>query len=264
MSKLAQTQDIMMDYLLTQSPQQQQAAEQLLQQGGAIAPAIRLQIYANAYRIRLQETIETDHEQLCLYLGDELFAQMLDGYLSAYPSRHRSLRQFCDNLPQFLRQDAFFSQYPLLAELAQFERLLLTAYDAADAPREAFTTLQQLPAALWPATSLRLHPSVQLFTCQTPAVECWQALKQQQSPPNPDSIYPRCWLLWRGNSRVTEFISLQPYQQALLEGVLNGQDFAALCENMLIFSEPQQAPALVLQSFQAWFDMGLIRQVVSP
>ena len=228
---------------------------------GKISSDIRMQIYANAYRVRLTETIETDHEILGLYLGDELFDKLAIGYIHAHPSHHTSLRQFCDNLPDFLADDPFFSQYPILADIARFERRLLNAFDASDAPRASFAKLQALAPKRWPTCQLRFHPSVQLYQCNSNAVETWQALKQQQPPDAPDYQGKRAWLLWRGDSRLTEFISLAPYQLCLLEGFLQGATFAEQCDAMLDFFAVDIAPMQVLQSLQAWFAMGLIRDI---
>lgn len=259
MSQLARTQQLLLDHLL--SPKQQHdELSALIQPQGKVSIADRLKIYANAYRIRLKEVIETDHQQLCLYLGDELFDKMAEGYIQSHPSKFRSLRDFCDQLPNYLRQDTFFSQYPILADMAQFERLLLCAFDAADTQRADFSQLQALPAAQWPTCRLILHPSVQLFYSRTNAVACWQAIKQKQTPPDANNN-PQCWLLWRGESRLTEFISLQTYQQTLLEQVIQGENFAGLCEAMLTYTQETSAPQQVLESIKAWFEMGIIWKI---
>ena len=48
---------------------------------GGISREARLHIYKNAYQMRLKETIDNDHELLGLYLGDDLFDQMVSGCL---------------------------------------------------------------------------------------------------------------------------------------------------------------------------------------
>lgn len=269
MSPLQQLQHAFMDYLLASAavdtkPTLEQITQtfkdKIAKQGGINAD-IRMQIYANAYRIRLTETLETDHEVLGIYLGDELFERMAKGYIASQPSAFTSLRSFADALPDYLTQDAFFSQYPIIADIARFERRLLNAFDAFDSERATFARLQALPAEQWPGCQLRFHPSVQLFQCNSNAVETWQALKQQASPPSPDYQGKRAWLLWRGESRLTEFISLSEYQLALLLGFIGGATFAEQCEMMLAFFSDTQAPMQVLQALQAWFQMGLIHDI---
>jgi hypothetical protein len=268
MSRLAEIQQQFMQFLLSDKAndnhgQIQSVMQKNVSDQAGISVEIRLAIYANAYRIRLKETIETDHQILGLYLGDDLFDKMAADYTRAYPSSNKSLRQFCDALPDFLQQDNFFKQHPIIADLARFERRLLNSFDAADSPRASFNDLQALPPQQWPNCCLRFHPSVQVFTCHSNAVEAWQALKIDTPPPAPDYLSPRAWLLWRGGSRLTEFVSLSAAQHGLLLGFMQGNNFANQCEHMLEWHDEQSAPLMVLQTLQAWFKQGLIRAVVS-
>jgi hypothetical protein len=268
MSRLVEIQQQFMQYLL--SDEGNDAHEQIksvmqanVSNQAGISSDIRLAIYANAYRIRLKETIETDHEMLGLYLGDDLFDKMASDYTRTYPSSEKSLRQFCDALPEFLQQDEFFKQHPIIADLALFERRLLNVFDAADSHRANVSELQALAPEHWPSCCLRFHPSVQIFTCNSNAVEAWQALKIDKAPPAPNYLSPRAWLLWRGESRLTEFTSLSEEQYALLFGFIQGNNFASQCEEMLNWHDEQSAPPMVLQTLNLWFQQGLIRAVVS-
>ena len=267
MSRLAEIQQQFMQYLLTDTASDEHPAVAskitgLVSEQKGISAQHRLQIYANAYRIRLKETIETDHEILGIYLGDELFDKMALEYTLAYPSSGRSLRQFCDKLPDYLQQNEFFKQHPIIADLARFERRLLNAFDAAESERASFADLQALPPQEWPNCTLRFHPSVQIFSCNSNAVEAWQALKADSTPPQADYQHPRAWLLWRGLTRLTELISLTADQHTLLTGFIAGQNFAQQCESMLEWHDEQTAPLIVLQTLQSWFSKGMIRSIV--
>ncbi|MCE2572843.1 HvfC/BufC N-terminal domain-containing protein [Motilimonas eburnea] len=255
---LRQLQHAFMDYLNTGSASvlQPHIVEQ-----GLVNVDTRMAIYRNAYRVRLRETIETDHEVLGIYLGDDLFEQMVAGYIEQHPSKVVSLRDYCDDLPLYLSQQAPFVQYPIVADIAAFERRLLNAFDAPEAPRLSFTDLQNLPASAWPHCQLRFHPSLQLFVCQSNAVEAWQSIKAEQAPAEPDHSAHRYWLIWRGATRLTEFISLAPYQHALLIGFIQGRNFAEQCELMLAYFDAEVAPQQVLSALQAWFEMGLISRL---
>ena len=234
--------------------------EHVVEQGN-ISANTRLVIYANAYYARLRSTIETDHDTLAHYLGDDMFEDMVRAYINSKPSKFTSLRHFCDELPEFLTKNSPFSEYIQLAEIARFERRLLNSFDAADIERASFADLEALPAQQWPMCQLRFHPSVQLFTCESNAVEIWQAVKAEDVPPEPDINHLRHWLLWRGETRLTEFISITPYQYILIDGFIRGANFAQQCEAMLEFFDESQAPVEVLQALQAWFEMGLIKSI---
>ncbi|MBM96112.1 MAG: DUF2063 domain-containing protein [Oceanospirillaceae bacterium] len=258
MSELERLQDTMMRYLLQPDADNEADCLQWVDDQHGLAAPQRLHIYANAYKARLREVIDTDHEMLGLYLGDELFEQMVSGYLAAYQSPYTSLRQYCDRLPEFLRQDSFFSQYPILSDLAGFERRLFDAFDAAESDRVPVNALEGIAANHWPILKVRFHPSVQLCQFQSNAVESWQALKHNQEPPAPRLGESRYWLLWRNQERVTEFSSLQYWQYRLMAGFLNGDDLSQQCELLLDTFDENETPGQVFAALQAWLEMGII------
>lgn len=230
---------------------------------GNISRDIRLNIYANAYRQRLKETIDNDHPLLGVYLGDELFKQMVEGYIATHPSTFRSLRHFCNALPQYLLDTAPFNRQPIIADLARFERLLMTAFDAADTSRLTFEQLQQLPAEQWPELQLRFHPSTQLFDSDWNAVETWQALKQELTPPPPQRNGKNYWLVWRNGDRLTEFRSITDEEYALLDKALQGGSFASLCETLLDFLQPEAVSESALRYLALWIEQGMISALVT-
>jgi len=223
----------------------------------------RLAIYANAYRTRLRETLEIDHEMLGLYLGDDLWDRMVDGYIDAHPSSFRSLRQYGDALPEWLRNTLPFADWPQLRELALFERRLLVSFDAADACRVGAAELAALPARCWPDIRLRFHPGVQPLRVATNCVEIWQALKAGQNPPDvvpqPDSW----WLLWRDEDRLTRFRSLPDEESTLLHHFLAGGNFAAACEQLLTAHPGDDIAQLALGLLMNWLETGLVRELVT-
>lgn len=258
MSELKRLQDSMMRYLLQPDTKNEAECLQWVDDQHGLAPQQRLNIYANAYKARLREVIDTDHEMLGLYLGDDLFERMVTGYVDFSPSSHTSLRQYGDRLPEFLQQDAFFAQYPLLSDLARFERHLFHAFDAAESDRADSVALAQIPPESWPGLQVRFHASAQLCAFSTNAVESWQSLKQNQAPPSPVSGELRYWLLWRNRERVTEFISLQFWQYRLIDGFLKGDTLASQCDVLLDTFAMNDVALQILGALRVWLEMGII------
>ncbi len=232
-------------------------------QQGNISAARRIEIYTNAYKIRLRECIEVDHPALGQYMGDTLFDQMVEGYIRAFPSTFSSLRHFAENLPQFLGQYLPFKEYPILSDLAQFERLLLFAFDAAESERTDIADLQAIPADKWPEMTIRLHPSVQLFSTTWNVVEVWQALKQKQVPPDAKKGQENIWLLWRNNEQLTEFRSLGESESSMIMGVLRGDVFSTLCEAMLHFIPESNISEKTVGYLLTWLRSGIIRKLIA-
>jgi len=220
----------------------------------------RLSIYQSGYRLRLREVIDNDHPVLGSYLGDDLFEQMVDGYIAAIPSKFRSLRHYCDPLPDYLQRDDFFSQHPHIAELARFERCLLSSFDAPDRDTASVETLQQIAAEKWPQMTLRFHPSLQLFTSDTNAVEIWQALKAEQAPPEPLQRQT-CWVAWRNRERLTEFRSVDSLERTLLNGFLEGDNFSSAAELTAALVSEESAANELLTLLLHWLQLGWISQL---
>lgn len=230
---------------------------------GTVSAGTRAEIYRNGYRLRLRDAINTDHEILGYYLGDELFDRMVDGYIDRYPSHSTTLRLFAEHLPDFLRENQPFSGHPVLAELAAFERRLLFAFDAPDGPRESAGALQALPADRWPSMRFRFHPSMQFFPARWNSVEIWQALKADQVPPVAAAQQPRQWLLWRNKERITEFRPLEVYEFEVLQAALAGNDLAVLCERLVEWYAPEQVGQEALGLLRTWLSQGVLQQLVT-
>ncbi len=254
---LASLQQKLINYLVDDDPKVTTTIMEQIKDHGNITRDVRLHIYKNAYQARLKETIENDHEMLGFFLGDDLFDQMVLGYINTYPSDNTSLRHFADKLPLFLANNAPFKDYPIISELAHFERLLMVAFDAADAERFTRDLLSKIPPEQWPELVFRFHPSVQLAHFKYNSVETWQALKQEQSP-EPAKEQHSDWLLWRNNDRLTQFRSLPAQEYDLINMILNGASFADLCDFLLQEVTEEQASPLVLDYLLKWLDDGIL------
>ena len=232
---------------------------------GIVASDVGLSIYANAYHSRLREALETDHPALSNYLGDELWAEFCTGYIEAHPSSYRTLRLFGQHVPEYLRARAPFAAHPLLAELAAFERELLDVFDAADAPRLGWAEVQQLEALAWPSLRLQFHPSVRLLPTATNAVEVWRALKDKLEPPQPNAATTLARLLWRDAERVSRFRPVNADELLALQTcLLDGNDFAAICERLAHVHPPGEVPAIAIRILRQWFDEGIVGGIDSP
>lgn len=235
-------------------------AEHVVDQGN-VSTDTRLHIYANAYRMRFKETIETDHPVLGTYLGDDLFDQMVAGYIQAHPSQQRSLRHFCDALPGYLKVTAPFRDNLIIADIARFERALMSAFDAGEAERVSLADLQALPPEQWPAMQLRFHPSVQIFKTHWNCVESWQAIKQEQAPQPAQPQHNSHWVIWRNHELLTEFISLPDHELQMVEAALHGADFAALCELLLEHFDAEHVGLEAVNALSNWINLGLLSQL---
>ena len=224
------------------------------------ARARRLSIYYNAYRTRLRDSIDTDHPVLGRYLGDDLLEQMAAAYIDAHPSAYTSLRHFCNELPEFLRENEAFAAHGVLSDLAAFERLLMDVFDAADTTRRDVGFLPTLKPDEWPELTLFFHPSVRVFATEWNCVEIWQAIKGEQEPPEARIGAGQNWLMWRNRERLTEFRSLSVDELTMLESARSGATFAAQCESLLAWHAEADVAPQALALLRRWLRDGLITE----
>lgn len=250
---LEEQQTFFMDYLLdAESP-----IADLITEQGNISVDTRLNIYRNAYTARLRETIETDHELLGFYLGDDLFEEMVQGYIRSAPSQTTSLRDYSDRLPNYLATQSPFSDHPIISEIATFERLLLVAFDALDTGRLTLETLSAIPPAQWPDMRFTFHPSLQKLNTHWNSVESWQALKTK-STPSPARAEKSTWLIWRNRDMLTEFESISEEERELLLRALAGDSFGDLCSLLMSDYDDQDAGQQAVQYLVTWIERGLL------
>lgn len=254
MPPLDKLQTCFLDYLSGKN----KMIEDLVVNQGLISAQTRLEIYKNAYHLRLKEALETDHEWLGIYLGDDLFDEMVDGYVQSHPSHYTSLRHFGESLPDFLAITKPFSQHPILAEIARFERRLMDVFDAADAERLDFSALQDIPTPSWPTLHFRFHPSVQLLKTDWNSIESWKALKNKQQPPMASNSTTKHWVLWRGTDQLSEFRPVNEDEYRFLEMAIHGERFAPLCEALLQWHQETDVGEISIEYLRRWFEHGIV------
>jgi hypothetical protein len=237
------------------------AIDEHIAQQGTVSTATRLHIYRNAYQSRLRETVDTDFPITGSYLGDDLFEKMVGAYREAHLSKHRSLRCYGDALPKFLATQKPFCDNPEIAELARIERMLLSAFDAAEGVRIGSGELQQVPIEAWPTMTVRFHASVHLFASEWNVVSLWQALKSENTPPAADTGF-EAWLLWRNADLLTEFKHLQAVEHCLFTHFQSGADFASSCEALLEYIPADAVSVAVAKTLLEWMESGLIVELI--
>ena len=260
MSDLLQIQSELIDYLVYNK----QGVDDYITDGGPIDKQTRLNIYSNAYMLRLRGVIDTDHEILSYYLGDELFDLLVKGYINSHPSNHTSLRDFCSDIPAYLKTNAPFKNHPVIAELARFEQTLLFAFDANDSNTANILDLNKLSIEDWPDIKIRFHQSMQLFESNYNCVEIWQALKQQNTPPEARKLDYCAWVVWRNIQRVTEFRSLEISELKSIQIFLRGGSLTDVCEQLQSHYPENEISKVAVTYLTDWLSHNLVSIIIVP
>ncbi|MGQ0578428.1 MAG: HvfC/BufC family peptide modification chaperone [Betaproteobacteria bacterium] len=218
----------------------------------------RLDIYYNAYRLRLAEALATDYEILKTYLGNEVFEAIARDYIDAHPSVFRNLRWFGGHLADFLCDQPRYAGQPILADLARFEWTLGLAFDAADAAALRFEDVASVPPEDWAGLRLTPHPALHVVELRTNAVEVWNELKNADRSIAPESLPgPLRWAIWR-KQLSPYFRSLEADEAWALDAVRNQLSFGEICAGLCQWQTEEQAAPRAAALLRGWVDEGWI------
>jgi len=218
----------------------------------------RLAIYYDAYRLRLQEALQENYPQLYRLLGDDVFEHMSDEYLQQHSPKHFSIRYFGDMLSDFLGSRPPYSDQPAMAQLAHFEWLLRTVFDAPDGETLQRDHLQHVAAHQWPAMVFHFHPSMRHAVYNFNIVTIWKALEKGIDPPKPTPQPPTHWLVWRYQLR-TQFRSLSAQYYDCWQSIAHGDGFSLTCEKLAL-NYGEQAASIAAGFIDSGLQEGLFEK----
>ena len=219
----------------------------------------RLDIYRNAYRERLIETLANDYEILTKLLGEETFRRLCIAYIDKNPSSHYSLRWFGYGLPSFLDYSPDKGSHDWEAEMAQLEWLFIDAFDSANTSTVSEQDAAAIPPDQWPTLSVTFHPSVRVVRLWWNTLDLWQAAKNDEQPPAPVRLaqYSHC-LLWR-NNLITQFRSLDNFEAVALSAAADGATFSEICGALAEeLHDPEQVPIKAASYLKGWLASGML------
>lgn len=249
MNELRQIQQQFMAHLLGQTS----VIESKIQSTKMLSAGERLRIYANAYRMRLKEALETDFDKLFTYLGDDQFNELMDRYIDSYPSDTTSLRYFSTKLPAMLQQETPYKHYPEIYELALIEQIFANSFDAGNAEVVKLADFGAIPEQSWPSLQLYFQPSLQLVSFNTNAFAIWKALSADEAPPEKQlRQHPQHWVVWRRSDLITHYRPVEDAEYTAINAVLSGATFAELCEQLLAFYSNDETPMQAIAFLQSW------------
>lgn len=247
------------DYILGRS----RHALARVESSAALSAERRLDIYHNAYRVRLSELLADTYARVVLYIGETSLDSAARAFIEENSPASRNLRNYGGAFPAFLAK--YFPNDPEVAELAEMDGRLRNTFDAADGSALRVQDVAAIAPQDWDAVVFALHPTVsfQCFKWNTPAI--WQSLNKGDAPPPAKPLpHPEVWLFWRKELQ-PHFRSLSPEETTALQAINDGQTFGRLCA-MLAEEHPglEVAPQ-VARWLRAWLDDGVLhRETDSP
>lgn len=255
--RLSDWQEQVQAYLLGPDTQANPTLQGSLQGSTALSAEQGLAIYHNAYRARLLEALRGDYPAVHGWMGDQEFDALALAYLTAYPSKHFSLRWLGAQLATFIDAYLIPAQAAPLSELARLEWTFTLAFDALERQPLSLAQMAELPAEEWPSLQVRLHPSAHWLECWHNSLEIWQACKEQSEFPGSRMLSDAefCFI-WRDHL-ITRYRCLKADEATALRGMTTqGWSFAELCSRLAYLGD--QAPVQAVSWLRQWLSDGLL------
>jgi putative DNA-binding protein len=220
-------------------------------------------VYRFAYGSRLVEALRNDHELLHSYLGDEMFDEMGHAYVRARPSEHPNLRWFSQGLPEFLRANAPYSDYPVLGDLAALEKSLNDAFDGTDGAVVMLADVAKFAPEIWQDLTFTPHPTAVRLDLSTNAPAIWRALKNDETPTDAEIFdEPVRILVWRQEN--TPMYRELPTEEAMMwDEAAKGIPFGVLCSMLATYDDPDSAAGRGASYLHGWVTSGCLSGVAA-
>ena len=220
----------------------------------------RARIYFDAYRLRLLETLGNDFPELKKYVGDDEFERLVRNYVDAHPSTTPSIRWFGRRLPKFLRRGVYRAR-PELADIAEFEWARGEVFDAQDVSAATIDLIAAIAPERWPELRVSLIPASRVIQLRWNAPAICKALMHDAEPPRTASERQH-WLVWRRGLDV-HWRSLDGVEAKALLSMAAGAHFGMVCDDLLEFIEPVEAPMRAAAMLKSWMMDGIIATVTT-
>jgi hypothetical protein len=216
-------------------------------------------VYYNAYRLRLAEFLSNDFPILRIHLGEEAFGRLAEDYIESAPSWQPNARWYGTRLPNFMRKTPSWRTNKNAIDLAEFERALANAFDAADSSQAGIDSIRDTRQNGWPQLTFDFHPSVTLLDLGGGTAQLYEALTEGKQLPvlleGTETI-----LFWRNDGQAFYRVVAEDEHLALIEA-MQGKTFGEICALLAFQRNGEDVTQRVAGFLSQWFADGLIAQL---
>jgi len=265
--KLAELQALFQSAILAGDETNAQLIDQILPKADESRETL-LGVYVNAYTLRLTEYLEEDYPALRVYLGEKEFHALIKAYIAARPSKFRNARWFSARAPEFMRENAKWRAKRRAIGVAQFERALTDAFDAADAPVASLEALAAFAPEDWPELAFSFHPSLHVLRVGAGTLDAYVAATAEDEEMRKRVAQIRATpcegseaaVVWRAKDDLS-YRGLEDDELLALTEAVAGKSFGEISQLVAFHDESQPAVERLAQFLVNWFSEGMIAGV---
>lgn len=187
-------------------------------------------------------------------VGDAFFSALSREYGLAEPSGSGDLNRFGHRMAELLAAWPPSAPYGYLADVARLEWLVHRAYYAADAsPWPAERWAQYAPETV-EASTVRLHPSVELLRTSTRAADLWLAGQSAGQDCEPHDIEAPQWMVVVRPHWMVQVVAIRPSAFVMLDALRQGATLGAALDTALA----RDADFDFVGNWRTWIELGIV------
>ena len=218
--------------------------------GPKLDPISRVEVYSDAYFLRLRDVLAEDFPQTRRVIGEDRFDKLARDYLRAFPSENPSMRHLGRRMAEFLESKTDVPSY--LGQLARLEWLMSRVFDAPDAEATTLDDVRIIASERWPLLKFRSIPALTLMHSHWPVHELWSGGVTATIRPAPTWIR-----IWRDREYQVFHAPICDREAEALQRLIGGEPFAAICG---VYGDlpKHEAARESIATLLSWLERGLI------
>jgi hypothetical protein len=244
---------------------------QILRSDRKLAAADRLEVYSNAYFVRIQDCLREDFGALAAVLGEAAFHDLVKTYLMINPPVRPSLRHAGARLARHLRTEPFAAIFsrrcPYAGDLAELEWAISEAFYAADTSTIGPDALAQVAPEDWADLRFQITPTLQVVACDWPVQQVREHFDEHFSTEGEGNLplveEPTKIRVWRRGESVL-YRAMAQFEADALTAASAGKTFGSICGDIALALGDIEAPQASATLLADWLSGGLVAGIRFP
>lgn len=215
----------------------------------------RMNIYRDAYSLRLIDILYNDFPTIYHILGTDAFMEMAKNYLAKYPSTSFTVRHFGQHLAKYLHETPPYADYPYLWQMADFEWAKGTVFDAPDTNLLTLEDLNHIAPETWETAIFHFIPAMTRLVYDYNIPQIWQAVSHDNQDKEPEQLLdPIPWVMWRKDLN-PNWYSMPADEDWFFIQARRGKNFTQLCEGLSQWiTEEEKIAMRAAEIVRRWID----------
>ena len=217
----------------------------------------RLDIYRNAYFIRLEKALAHDFPMSSRILGQKAFSRLAGEYVLAHPSESPSLRYLGDQFANWLR----IHTGTAIADLAAIEWAVMQVFDGPDCIPAKTNRMEAFTPDDWANLNITLVPTLMLLSLTSNADRVWLARGEGGKLEEKSS---RWIAVSRGERFQPRLYNLDAASFSVLNALGKEPQLAVVSERLAQRQDPEKVPQQVAKALHIAFAHSWVAALSTP